>query len=384
VRGLAFSPDGRRLASAAGEGLNLWDCAGRQQTVTVRTNQWHFGYVVAFSPDGRRIACALPDRTVAIFEATTGRMIGRPFARHGSRVQALAFSADGRRLTSADEEGTTKIWDAATGEESLSWRAAKNPNFAAAWALAFSPDGRLLASSHPETVRVWDATTGKQIATFAGPQMAQQFRGLAFSADGRSLAHADEDVRLKFSEVATGQQRTFASRGGLYWTHGSLTFSRDGRLLASGNGNDVKLWDVEAGHEVRTLHGHTMAIECLAFSADGQRLVSGSRDETVRVWDVNTGYEILTLHGQAGEVRSVAFAHDGWRILSAHRDGTIKIWDATPLTEETRIEREATNMVAFLVAKPLSREQVLTAIRQDQTISAPLRQKALELAGQAR
>jgi WD40 repeat protein len=249
--------------------------------------------------------------------------------------------------------------------------------------VAFSPDGRLLAFGSVNTVRVWDAATGKQTATPAGPQNPSG-HGLAFSPDGRYLALADEELRLKLWDAATGRQRVFASRQDPYWTSGDLAFTPDGRRLASANGNEVKVWDVDAGQEVCTLHGHTKFVTRLAFSPDGQRLVSGGLDETLRIWDVNTGYETLTLHGPAGEVKSVTFVPDGWRILSAHRDGAIKVWDATPLTEDTRVEREAANLVGFLSGKLLPRKQVLSAVRQDPTISEPLRQKALGLAEQPR
>jgi WD40 repeat protein/predicted Ser/Thr protein kinase len=384
VHCLAFSPDGRRLASGGNDGVNLWDVAGSQQAATVRVDRVAFGYQVVFSPDGRRIANAPMNEPVVILDAATGQIVCT-CEGHADEVQALAFSADGRCLASAGREGMIRIWDAAMGLEIISWKGSKNRpgttlGAGPVHALAFSPDGKYLASGSSETVKVWDATTGKQIAALAGPQNARD-HGLAFSPDSRRLACADEEMRLKLWDSATGQQQAFASSEGSYWTTDSLTFSRDGRLLASTNGNDIKLWTVAAGKEFRTLHAHTAVVTCLAFSADGQRLVSGSADETVRVWDVDhTGYEILTLRGAAGEVKSVAFSPDGRQIVSAHREGAIKIWDAGPLTEEARIEREAKNLVHFLSEKSLSREQVLTAICQDVTCSEALRQKALELA----
>ena len=90
----------------------------------------------------------------------------------------------------------------------------------------------------------------------------------------------------------------------------------------------MKVWDAATGQEILSLKGHTAAVTSVAFSPDGKRIVSGSRDKTVKVWDAATGQELLSLKGHTGEVSSVAFSPDGKRIVSGSEDQTVKVWDA--------------------------------------------------------
>jgi WD40 repeat protein len=115
-----------------------------------------------------------------------------------------------------------------------------------------------------------------------------------------------------------------------------VAYSPDGRILAGGcQDRTVRLWDAETGVEVHCLSGHTQPVACVAFSADGSRLASGSMDllggtpGEVKVWDARTGVEVLSLMGHTGPVLSVAFSLDRSRLASASQDGTVKVWDAT-------------------------------------------------------
>jgi hypothetical protein len=156
---------------------------------------------------------------------------------------------------------------------------------------------------------------------------------VAFSPDGRLLASGSWDNTVKLWDVATGREvRTL--RGHTDWVR-SVAFSPDGRLLASGSwDNTVKLWDVATGREVRTIRGHDIEVESVAFSPDGRRLASGSGDGTVKLWDVATGQEVGTLRGYTdsalGWVLSVAFSPDGRRLASGSKDGTVRIWGVGP------------------------------------------------------
>jgi hypothetical protein len=170
--------------------------------------------------------------------------------------------------------------------------------------------------------------------------------------------------------------------GGSFLT--GLAYSPDGqRLAASGDDGSVKVWDAATGREVLTLRGHTGGhVNDLAYSPDGRRLASCGDDATVRVWDAATGQELLTLRGPTrfpAERRffNVAFSPDGLRLVAT--DGTVRVWDATPLTPELLVHREAYGVLNTLFTQPLLRDQVRTEVRNNATLSEPVRKQALAL-----
>jgi WD40 repeat protein/serine/threonine protein kinase len=415
VRGVVFSPDGRRLASASWDAtVKVWDAASGQEMLTFRGHQDRVNGV-AFSPDGRRLASSSRDLTVKVWDAG-GTPEALVLRGHRDSVQGVAFSPDGRRLASASPDATIKVWDVASGLETLTLTG----TMGGVHAVAFSPDGRLLATGNDDTtVKLWDAATGKETLTFNGHQSHPL--ALAFSPDGRRLASAGHDGSLRVWDVTTGRE-AFPSRRQM----GGVAFSPDGRRLASATGDRaVQVWDVVTGQETLCLKGHTDEVRCVAFSPDGRRLASADaygivkvwdtargvellslkghvgsiswlafspdsrrlasagHDKTVRLWDSSTGQETLTLHGHTEEIHGVAFSPDGRRLASAGADGTVRVWDGTELTAELQVQREARGLVQFHFDKGLTRDNAVTAIRQDQTISAAVRQEALAWVGRA-
>ncbi len=340
--GVAFSPDGSRIASASSDfAINVWDVATGQKTLTL---EGHTGTVsgVAFSPDGLRVASASSDGTVKLWDAATGQE-ALTLKGHTKEAYGVAFSPDGSRLASVSWDGTVRVWDAATGRETLTLKGRAFP----ATTVAFSPDGSQIASSSVD-VYLWDLATGRETLTLKGH--TGLVSSVAFSRDGSRIASSSSDQTVKLWDMTTGHEmHTLKGHTG---TVAGVAFSPDGsRVASAGWDQTVKLWDTATGRETRTLTGHTGLVSSVAFSPDGSRLASSSWDSTAKLWDVTTGREPLTLRGHAAGVSSLAFNPDGSRLATAGEDRTVRVWD-TVTGQETLVFKRHTGMFMGLAFSP--------------------------------
>jgi WD40 repeat protein len=345
VRGVGVGPDGRRLASAGGDGtVRVWDGRTGEQLLVLK-GQPGAVLTVAFSPDGRRLASA-GEGPVRLWDALEGRFL---LALKGhTQVNGVAFSPDGRRLASAGSglgpQGKlvreVKVWDVRGGRQLLSLRGHTD----SVSCVAYSPDGRRLASGgNDRVVRVWDARTGDEVKALKGH--TQPVSAVAYSPDGRRLASGGNDGTVRVWDSHTGEE-VLALKGHTQPVSG-VAFSPDGRRLASGGDSnrwgkgvarpspgELKVWDAQTGEELLALKGHTEPVRGVAFSPDGQSLVTGGGGE-VKVWDSRRGQEVLVLTAHEhrpytldrGEVRGVAYRPDGRRLASVGGDRTVQVWD---------------------------------------------------------
>ncbi|UKZ76962.1 hypothetical protein TrVFT333_004678 [Trichoderma virens FT-333] len=297
VYSVAFSPDGRQLASGSGGGMaRVWDAATGRRLRVLHGHDKSVVRSVEFSPDGRQLASGSEDSRVWLWNIATRHQM--TLEGHSGPVQSVTLSPNGRQVASGSSDGTVRVWDTTTGMCLMTLKY-DGEDYWRYISVAFSPNNKLIASKSDNRrrvsdsgniVRIWDTVTGRCLWTLRDYNVVS----VAFSLDSRRVVMGSEDGMVRVRNVATGEcEKT--------WTHGghdscvySVGFSPNGRQVVSGSDDGtVRVWDAVTGEClkcIRTLKGYPHGIRSVAFSADGRRVASGLEGGTARVWGAATGH----------------------------------------------------------------------------------------------
>jgi WD40 repeat protein/tRNA A-37 threonylcarbamoyl transferase component Bud32 len=395
VTAMAYSPDGKKLASASQDrSLKVWNTGTGQEIFSARTKD-NFVNGFAFSRDGTRLA-GVENTVVEMWDADSGRLL-HTFRLQGANVHSAAFSPDARRLATGgmtfDGEGELRVWDVERGREQFTAKVSAGD----VTSVSFSPEGKWIAGGSMDGITVWDATTGKSVRVLQA--RGRRSTAVAFSPDGTRLVSSGDETAIKLWDVATGAERLSIEvpPGTIRKPH-RVSFRPDGTGVLDVFSDVRAIWDASTGAMVSLARAHGHEVEAsspdgtrlvtstdgihpaasvltvwdatvleeslplttrtgaqiqsffVTFSPDGKQVATGGEGMRIvkiqgekaaeeigkgelRIWDAATGQELRTLKGHKERVSQAQFSPTGKLLVSCSRDHTLKIWDVATARE---------------------------------------------------
>jgi WD40 repeat protein len=358
IRSLAFSPDGKLLASSTGNWtsadvpgeVKLWDMTADRLAADLPGHEGMV-YTVRFAPDGKTLATTCKDKRIRLWDVAA-REVRTTLEGHTAAARALTFSADGARVATGSWDNTVRLWDAQTGKALGVLKARMQVN-----CVAFAPDGKTLAASQgtqegkgPGIIRLFDVDGLKERLELKGHK--GRVLRVVFAPDGKTLISAGGVINAG-GEIclwdADSAQLRATLHGHRSWIEG-MAQSGDGKRLATASPTGVLLWDAGAAPLQHKLQGHSQPVISAAFSADGSLLATGSWDKTIQFWDPSSGAHAGTLQGHRHGVRNLVFTPDAKTLISCSEDKTIRLWDVANRREVKSFPQE--KLVYSIVLSP--------------------------------
>jgi WD40 repeat protein/predicted Ser/Thr protein kinase len=356
VTRVTFSPDGQVFV-ASGESrevpIRLWK-TDTGKPVRDLTEHSHFGVVVAFAKDGRSFVTGSYDHTCRVWDASTGLPLKGPF-RHPGEVRAVAFSPDGRTILAGGLDGLAQFWDVAKGTQSGA--PMRHPD--AVGPVGFSPDGRFALTVSRDQVRLWDAATGDMLGAPLPHQ--KEVLSASFKPDGSAVLTRSRDhtIRIWQTSPARADGRRLQHNG---WVTAVAFRPPAGESFLTGLGareGKALSWDAASDRKPDVTFDRLGPVLSLAYRPDGRLFAVGTRDRRVWLWDVEAGRPArgapLELDGQ---VWAVAFSPDGRTLLTGTEKRRVEFWDVA--TGEKRPEPLRHDKAVYAVAYSPDGRSVLT------------------------
>jgi WD40 repeat protein len=335
---LAFSPDGRMLATSSMGFIRLWDLAtGREQS-----SRRHAGWVIAtiYSPDGRTIATSGMDQTVKLWNRTTGQEIAT-LGEHASTLCSPGFVAAGKRLLTVDGARGIRVWDAASGKEerAIPVLLTSGAGPLAVNLLAVSPDATraaVLGNDRGSWLLIVDLETGKTLLEGSAKGLwsernVEAARAIVYTADGKTIVASGSHQTVVVWNAETARP-LFKFDTGTRLLARAIPSPDGTRIVTGGEDGAVRSWDIATGKPAGVLQAHRNGVGALALSPDGRWLATAGWDRTLKIWDWKAGKEAAPAVAIPGLVHSMAFSPDGKELAAGGEDGTLLLKE-TPSPE---------------------------------------------------